>query len=266
MPIYQGNQEIGSEYYGVSPQGRIYQGTQIVQGGYSIDYGAYAYYDASNLASYPGSGSTWYDLSGNGNHLTFTGSVSFTSSNGGAIDFSGSSTSVSAAFRGNPSTFDTGNQVTYICWFKPQRGTGFDGNQATLVTMPNDGGTGLPPLLGVFNTKAFGQIDYAVGDGITFTESGSVTINNWEMRAFATALTGSTKIWSPTGITTNASTGSLDPFEFKVISVGGFKANTFSDASSGYSGSIAQVVIYNRTLTDNQILDFYEATKGRYGY
>jgi len=42
--------------------------------------------DAANLKSYPGSGSTWFDLSGNGNHLTLTGSPVFTS---GVAQFNG---------------------------------------------------------------------------------------------------------------------------------------------------------------------------------
>ena len=86
------------------------------------------------------------------------------------------------------------------------------------------------------------------------------------MRAVVSDSTGSTRIWTPQGVTTNSATGSLNGTYFKNIMVGGFIANSFSDNNLNYSGSIAQVVIYNRALTDSQILDFYEATKGKYGY
>ena len=55
--------------------------------------GLVLYLDAGNANSYSGSGTTWYDLSGKGNHGqidNFGDSPSFTSSFGGAFDFAGS--------------------------------------------------------------------------------------------------------------------------------------------------------------------------------
>ena len=43
--------------------------------------------DAGNLASYPTTGTTWTDLSGNGNNVTLTGSPTFSSLNGGKLSF-----------------------------------------------------------------------------------------------------------------------------------------------------------------------------------
>ena len=49
--------------------------------------------DAGNLSSYPGSGSTWYDISGNGLHASFVnGTPSFSSSNGGKLQFAADTT------------------------------------------------------------------------------------------------------------------------------------------------------------------------------
>ena len=49
--------------------------------------------DAGNSSSYPGSGSTWYDLSGNGLHATFVNNTpSFSSSNGGKLQFAADTT------------------------------------------------------------------------------------------------------------------------------------------------------------------------------
>jgi hypothetical protein len=45
--------------------------------------------DASNTKSYPGSGTTWTDLSGRGNNGTLTTGTVYSSSNGGSIDFDG---------------------------------------------------------------------------------------------------------------------------------------------------------------------------------
>jgi hypothetical protein len=51
--------------------------------------------DAGNLRSYPGSGTAWYDLSGNGRTGTLTNGPTFNSSNGGGIEFDGDNDRVS---------------------------------------------------------------------------------------------------------------------------------------------------------------------------
>ena len=45
--------------------------------------------DAANSKSYPGSGTTWTDLSGNGNNATLTNGPTYSSANGGSIVFDG---------------------------------------------------------------------------------------------------------------------------------------------------------------------------------
>lgn len=55
-----------------------------------IKTGLILHLDASNPASYPGSGATWFDISGNNNHVSLTGSPSFVTNGGGAISFNGS--------------------------------------------------------------------------------------------------------------------------------------------------------------------------------
>ena len=46
--------------------------------------------DAGNKNSYPGSGTTWTDLSGNGYNATLNNSVGFTTSSGGMLTLNGS--------------------------------------------------------------------------------------------------------------------------------------------------------------------------------
>jgi hypothetical protein len=45
--------------------------------------------DAADTNSYPGSGTTWNDLSGNGNTGTLTNGPTYSSDNGGSIVFDG---------------------------------------------------------------------------------------------------------------------------------------------------------------------------------
>jgi hypothetical protein len=69
-------------------------------------------YDAGNSASYPGSGTTWTDLSGNGINGTLNNGPTFSSNNGGSIVFDGTNDNVSLsagsnfAFGSNPYTIE----------------------------------------------------------------------------------------------------------------------------------------------------------------
>lgn len=53
-----------------------------------ITNGLSMYVDAANVKSYPGSGTTWYDISGQNNHLTLAGTPTFTL---GVVQFNGTS-------------------------------------------------------------------------------------------------------------------------------------------------------------------------------
>lgn len=59
----------------------------VAAGGATFNYpsGAFAIYDFGNSASYPGSGGTVYDVSGNSNDGTFVNSPTWTSANGGIL-------------------------------------------------------------------------------------------------------------------------------------------------------------------------------------
>ena len=71
--------------------GYIYNGTEADLQDYKniITRGLVLHLDASALESYPGSGTSWSDLSGNGNNGTLTNGPTFSSGNQGYINFDG---------------------------------------------------------------------------------------------------------------------------------------------------------------------------------
>jgi len=75
--------------------------------------------DAGNTKSYPGSGTTWTDLSGNGNTGTLTNGPTFDSANGGSIVFDGTNDYVQVTGS------ITVTSATFITWIKR------DGNQTS---------------------------------------------------------------------------------------------------------------------------------------
>ena len=104
----------------------FYRGPNIVKDGLVL------HLDAANYKSYPGSGTTWSDLSGNGNNGTLTNGPTFDSGNRGSIVFDGSNDFV---YLSNPSSlaFGTGDFSIEI-WCNPDSINEGPSEQNTLVS------------------------------------------------------------------------------------------------------------------------------------
>jgi len=72
--------------------------------------------DAGNTKSYPGSGATWTDLSGNGNNGTLTNGPTYSSANGGSIVFDGIGDYVSGPTFSSVLNYQTSGTIE--CFFK----------------------------------------------------------------------------------------------------------------------------------------------------
>jgi hypothetical protein len=96
--------------------GQIYNGTEADVHDYKnvITRGLVLHLDASALESYPGSGTSWYDMSGNNNHGTLTNGPTFSSDNQGYINFDGSNDYVTIPYSSNWN-FGTG-EFTIEVW------------------------------------------------------------------------------------------------------------------------------------------------------
>jgi len=72
--------------------------------------------DAGSRISYPGTGTTWTDLSGNGGTGTLVGSPTYSSTNGGSLVFSGTNYAT-AATANSLFNFGTGDFSMFM-WIK----------------------------------------------------------------------------------------------------------------------------------------------------
>jgi hypothetical protein len=204
--------------------------------------------DAANTKSYPGSGTTWTDLTGNGNTGTLTNSPTYNSSNQGSIVFNGSTQYVTISHNSiqNPSSITICSWVKYI-----QNGT----SQNIVGKTDNSG------------------YRFRVNNG------GSVT---WFDRGATNAITSSTPLivsgeWSLVSVTGSSSglqiyinetlsTSNSTAFGGN-ISTGGLAIGAASVTNSfneSFNGNISQVLIYNVVLTANQIKQNFNALRGRY--
>jgi len=201
--------------------------------------------DAGNTKSYPGSGSTWTDLSGNGNNGTLVNGVGYSN---GALSFDGSNdyVSVSNSNSLNPLT------NTLICWAKSNTATwneyGFLMSKRDVFVMhPNINSTGVSYYYRLNNTW--------VSQGITVNN-----IQQWNMYACSWDGTTLSAYLNGNLINSGVKTGPLNTADTGALEIG----RDDGIGSRVFNGNISQVKMYNRSLTASEIQQNFNALRGRY--
>jgi hypothetical protein len=209
--------------------------------------------DAANRKSYPGSGTTWTDLSGRGNNGTLVNGVGYNSSNLGSLSFDGVNDYVDLT---QTIQFNTGD-FSISGWFRSNSGN------TLFKQIWNSGYNGGTPDLEIGVYAGTNQLYlYIRPPGVSITTTYAVDDNVWRHFTF-------TK--TPTSITLYVN-GSLDnsisgTFTSDVDSAGvipriGNGLNNINNRP--FKGNIAQVSIYNRALSAAEISQNYNALKSRY--
>ena len=211
--------------------------------------------DAAKKDSYSGTGTSWKDVTNGRQVGTLTNGPTFDSSNGGSIVFDGNNDyvlfpkqsylsnisrfSISAWMKRNLSNSlviigqieSLSNDISFELWN--------DGNAYFEV------GNGANSYGFVSNTSTNWQ-------HLTMVFDGSQSTNATRLKAY---VNGSSVTLSFTG-TIPATTGTINTN----LNVGAYLPNI------NYSnGNISQISIYNKSLSDVEVLRNYNATKGRYG-
>ena len=206
--------------------------------------------DAANKLSYPGSGTTWYDLTNNANNGTLTNGPTFSGANGGCIVFDGVDDYVNSPYNASTMSFPT-NNATVCVWYRVS--TVGDGYGA-LVTQRSAAGPG-------FQTYMISTRLYADGGGTVGVSSNAVIPNG--TIAFGGIVydkTNSLLKLYVSGVFDNqvSYTGNIqDTYPIRLGN------SAFGDGP--FPGNIYVASVYNRALTATEILQNYNATKTRFG-
>jgi hypothetical protein len=210
--------------------------------------GLVLYLDAGNSLSYPGSGTVWRDLSGNSNTGNLTNGPTFNSANAGSIVFDGVDDSV--VLPNSPNLSAGSGDFTYNAWVYP---IAYDSYAPLFVTATTNG-----IWIGK-NGSNFVLRSYAVADLLSF---GTLPILNFWTNIAITRI-GTTATLYYNGVSQTTSTTNQN-----------FTQSTTCIASDGppgsvfswYNGKISSTLFYKGVgLTSDQILQNYNATKGRFG-
>ena len=214
-----------------------------------VTTGLKVYLDALNPASYSGSGTTWYDLSGNGNDVSMQNSGSITWSPGPTGYFS---TVANGWFnRTSASNVPIGNSpYTLSAWV--QLGSSWNGNGFMSIGPFGNGNEA-----NAFRAGSTNQLlNYWWGNDLSVNISVSPT-NGW-FNAVAKYDGTTRSIW-----VNGVLAGSDTPVGHNVTSS---DIQISKTAGNEYlQGNIAQALIYNVALSGSEILANFNATKSRFG-
>jgi len=212
--------------------------------------------DAANTKSYPGSGTTWTDLGGNGNTGTLTNGPTYSSANSGSIVFDG----VDDYVIGNtPSGLNLSQPCSINVWVYF--------NNFTQVN---------PRIIEVQDSSYSIQILRAGATTLFATKNsnfqGGTTSTTWSTPS-AGVWYNISVVWQPsTSSTTLYLNGILQSSVGSTAVGAGNQANKYvlgdrSDfvGTTQLAGNIAQVSIYNRALSAAEVSQNFNATRGRFG-
>jgi hypothetical protein len=223
-----------------------------------ITDGLLLYLDAANTRSYPGTGTTWSDLSRGGNNGTLINGPTFNSGNGGSVVFDGSNDYVATNYT---PTIGTGN-ITYSVWFKTSTSQtgGFIGIRGSnfiqcILVMCNSIGTaaGTNLLMSSF-------------DGVT-NRVGSTTETYADNKWYNAVMvhTSSADTLYINGVLVKTNTSATQNITVTTNLLIGCNPNNNAPLSGWvFNGNISNTLIYNRALTAAEVLQNFNATKTRF--
>ena len=227
--------------------------------------------DAANPRSYSGSGLTAFGLIG-GINGTLVNGVGFTSTNNGSFLFDGTNDQIST----NTINLSSTNKVTVTCWVKVlnyrevngssnivfEFSSDYNSNTGSFVVAFADGSginAGLyPVILGIRGNSGY---NYA---GYSKTLVNDLSWHHWAC-IFDTSLSGNENVLYIDGV---SRTSVITPLQSdNNANFGNYKLFIGNRDSSSIAGNanITDFKIYNRALTQQEILQNYNATKKRYG-
>lgn len=226
-----------------------------------VDSSLVLWLDAGQTASYPGTGTTWTDLSGNGNTGTLVNGPTYNSENGGSIVLDGVDDFINVS---NPASLNPGsNSFTIDAWVY-QKDNGFNG-------VVDARGANLHGFLCILNYTSAGFISFFLN-----------TTNDVDQNVYVSTVATFTDVlaWMHVSVVVNRSANNIT-FYKNGIQQGASVAITSGGSvnpSSGYiyyvgadlggpeaNINLSTIKQYNRALSAQEVQKNYNALAPRHG-
>lgn len=217
--------------------------------------------DAGNTSSYPGSGTTWTDLSGSGNNGTLINGPAYNSSNFGSL-----------AFDGNDDVASFGNILnmglsswTISCWVKINDGSGFAGIMGKTSYRGYVGRYSFYIDNGSIYSFFQPDINYIITTPITpYLDN---KFHNLVMTIDRTSMMylyiDGISVGTPLNVSGTSSinlNGSTDNFY-----IGSYGSSNGLSPFGFLNGNVSQASIYNRALTATEVTTNFNANRAKFG-
>ena len=219
----------------------------------TVTNGLLLYLDAGNPASYSGTGTTWTDLSGNGNNATLMNGASYSNANGGSIAFDGLDDYVTM-----PLVSSTVANVTMQCWVNITLGT-------KGAFIKNGNGLGYTVGIGGSSLENVGNNIIMLFAGVRWIPTTTSFVTpGWKLVTMILNSSGTPSVY----INSTLVSGNYTGVNSGIPVTGTYLGRNIGDETPNmgkFTGNIAASLFYTRVLTIEEITNNYDAQKGRYG-
>jgi hypothetical protein len=208
--------------------------------------GLVLYLDAANQKSYPGSGTDWFGLTNN-NDGTLVGGVTYSTDNKGILVFDGidNYVSLSSIISAKPFT------ISFWCKVDTIKSNCFYCSRTII-------GKGVS-IFGL----ATSFIRFDTGDD-QWTTSYAITTGQWFQATLSVNASNKNLYINGEFHSSSAYTATINNISPTVATIGSSQIDGAS-IDNYLDGSLSNYSIYNRAITESEVLQNYNALKGRYG-
>lgn len=215
--------------------------------------------DAANIKSYPGTGSTWFDLNKNVRDVTLNNSPSFNSIDKKCFVFDGVNDFGTSPFYSAISKTSTPH--TMMAWINYVTNNAIYGIVNIGQWADTQYATGIVLINNVFHWSYNGAGPQFMA-GNTVSSDYTLASNTWYHLAFSRTASNVSFFVNGQLIITKSSSMNASIFSSPImIGVG-----SQNGARSGYfNGKIAQASVFNRALSSLEVRQNFNALRGRYG-
>lgn len=256
---------IASEFY------RFYVNANVIHNyGYSIPRnGLIQQLDASNPASYPGSGSVWYDVSGYNHNMSASFGATFPSYSNNQFSFNGINNAVSTFITSSLPAFSMVVWQELGAYTLTSNTSSRSGGAYSIATGSGGIGTQFDSL--TYNENRVERWEIATEqngrDVLSSVSETSASLNEYVMISMTDAgILGSQKLYRNTDLVATGSLGSAYTGSKNLVLVGSRYYNFPTGSVEGfyapegfYTGSIIAALFYNRELSQSEITDIWNA-------
>lgn len=213
----------------------------------SVSNGLVLELDAANRSSYPGTGNTWYDISGNSLNGTLTNGPTFSGIGAtSSISFDGSNDYIDCGYN---SIINSSTQFTIECWYKSSNISVEGMLFSTFINSPSNLGYHLE----IFQSKLSFQV-YPSGQ---LTQSTTTLSNNTWYQLIVIYNSGSVQYFV-NGQSAGTASYTFTPSSTNLL-IGKWPTNSYY-----LNGQIAITKFYNRTLSAYEVKQNFDYYRTRY--